>query len=43
MVRCGAMASSFFVKFRTEVFANFHVVAAKRHSSMRNRLSGLPG
>jgi hypothetical protein len=31
-----ATASSFVAKVRGEVFAHFHVVAVKRHSSMRN-------
>jgi hypothetical protein len=35
-------ASSFVAKLRGEVFANFHAVTVKRHSSMRNRLFGLP-
>jgi hypothetical protein len=30
-------------RFRGEVFAYFHTVAVKRHSSMRNWLFGLPG
>jgi hypothetical protein len=43
MVRCrNATASSFVAKFRGDVFAHFHAVAVKRHSSMRNCLFGLP-
>jgi hypothetical protein len=38
-----ATASSFVAKVRCEVFANFHAVAVKRHSSMRNWLFDLPG
>jgi hypothetical protein len=33
-----ATASSLVAKVRGEVFADFHAVAAKRHSSMRDRL-----
>jgi hypothetical protein len=36
-------ASSSVAKVRGEVFAHFHAVAVKRHSSMRNWLFGLPG
>jgi hypothetical protein len=44
-VRCrDAVASSFVVaKVRSEVFSHFHAVVVIRHSSMRNRLFGLPG
>jgi hypothetical protein len=38
-----ATASSFFAKVRGEVFAHFHAVTVKRHSSMRNWFLGLPG
>jgi hypothetical protein len=40
---CDATASSFVAKVRGEVFAYFHAVAVKCHSSMRNLLFGLPG
>jgi hypothetical protein len=42
-VCCDATSSSFGAKVQGEVFAHFHVVAAERYSSMRNRLFGLPG
>jgi hypothetical protein len=43
-VRClVATANSFVPKVKGEVFAHFHAVAVKRHSSMRNWLFGLPG
>jgi hypothetical protein len=43
-VRCrDATASCFVAKVWAEVFVHFHAVAAKRLSSMRNRLFGLPG
>jgi hypothetical protein len=38
-----ARAISFVAKVRVEVFAYFHAVAVKRHSSMPNWLFGLPG
>jgi hypothetical protein len=38
-----ATASSFVAKVQGEDFANFHAVAIKRQSSMRNQLFGLPG
>jgi hypothetical protein len=38
-----ATASSFIAEVRGEVFARFHAVALKRHSSMRNWLFGLLG
>jgi hypothetical protein len=37
--RCNSQVA----KDRGEVFAHFHAVAVKRHSSMRNWLFGLPG
>jgi hypothetical protein len=43
-VRCrDAAANSFVIKVRGEVFAHFHAVPVKRHSSVRNWLFGLPG
>jgi hypothetical protein len=43
-VRCrDATASSIAAKVRGEVFAYFHTVAVKCHSSMQNRLFGMPG
>jgi hypothetical protein len=43
-VRCrDVTASSFVAKVLGEVFAHFHSVAVKRHSSMRNWLFGLWG
>jgi hypothetical protein len=43
-MRCrDAIASSFVTKVRGEVFAHFHAVAVKLHSSVRNWLFGLPG
>jgi hypothetical protein len=43
-VRCrDATASSFVTKVRGEVFAHFHAVAIKRHSSVWNWLFSLPG
>jgi hypothetical protein len=43
-VRChDATAGSFVVEVWAEVFAQFHTVGLKRHSSMRNWLFGLPG
>jgi hypothetical protein len=43
-VHCSdATARSFVTNVRGEVFSHFHVVAVKRHSSMRNWLFGLPG
>jgi hypothetical protein len=33
---CDVTASPFVAEVRGEVFANFHTVAVKRHSSMRN-------
>jgi hypothetical protein len=38
-----ATASSFITKVWVELFAHFHAVAVKWHSSMRNLLFGLPG
>jgi hypothetical protein len=35
-VRCDATARSFVAKVRGEVFAHFHVVALKRHSTKLN-------
>jgi cold shock CspA family protein len=44
MVHChDATASSFVTKGRGDVFAHFHAVTVKRHSSMQNSLLGLPG
>jgi hypothetical protein len=44
MVNCrDATASSFVAKVRGEVFAHFHAVAVKHHSSMQNLLLGQPG
>jgi hypothetical protein len=40
---CDATTSSIFSKFPGEVFAHFHAVAIKRHSSMQNQLFGLSG
>jgi hypothetical protein len=41
-VRCrDATAISFVAKFRGEVFAHFHAVAVKCHSSIRNLMFGL--
>jgi hypothetical protein len=40
---CDATASSFIAKVRGKVFAHFHTVAIKHHSSLRNWLVGLPG
>jgi hypothetical protein len=43
-VRChDAAASSFVTKVQGEVFAHFHKVTVKRHSSMRNSLFGTLG
>jgi hypothetical protein len=43
-VRCrDATASSFIAKVWGKVFAHFHAVAAKYHSSMQNSLFGMPG
>jgi hypothetical protein len=41
-VRCRDATASSFVA-RGEVFEHFHRLAVKHHSSMRNRLFGLPG
>jgi hypothetical protein len=38
-----ATASSSVARVRVKVFAHFHAVTAKRHSSMQNWLYGLPG
>jgi hypothetical protein len=35
-VRCNATVSSVVAKFRGEVFAHFHTIAADCHSGMRN-------
>jgi hypothetical protein len=43
MVCYDATASSFVAKVLDEVFAHFHAVTVKRHSSMRKWLFGLPG
>jgi hypothetical protein len=43
-VRCrDAVDSNFVHKVRSEIFAHFHAVAVERHSSMQNRMFGLPG
>jgi hypothetical protein len=44
MVCChDATASSFVAKIQGKVFAHFHTVTVRHHSSMRNWLFGLPG